>query len=241
MALSVDLIYQHIQQVKARIEKAAATVNRDPDHVKLVVVTKTKPVEVVETAIQAGAQYLGESFAEEAVEKITHLHDNRVEWHMIGHIQSRKARLVAQHFQLVHSLDSIKLAQKLDQAAREAGKILPVLIEVNIGGEGSKQGWQAADENLWPALAADLAQVAQLQNLKIKGLMTMPPLFDQIEDSRRIFRKMVLLQVYLRGTLPQSDWQELSMGTSGDFEAAIMEGATYIRIGEAIVGPRQYL
>ncbi|HPH95519.1 MAG TPA: YggS family pyridoxal phosphate-dependent enzyme [Anaerolineaceae bacterium] len=240
MEPSVEVIFQNIQRIKARIEQAAAAVNRDPESVRLVVVTKTKPADIVENAIQAGAQYLGESYAEEAVEKINLLRQHRVEWHMIGHIQSRKARLVAQHFDLVHSLDSLKLAYKLDQAAGEAGKILPVLIEVNIGGEESKQGWQAGDDSTWPALAADLAQILQLKNLNVKGMMTMPPLCDHLDESRRLFRKMVLLQYYLRGTLPQSDWQELSMGTSGDFEAAIMEGATYIRIGEAIVGPRQY-
>jgi len=163
-----------------------------------------------------------------------------VEWHMIGHVQSRKAQLVPGNFNLLHSLDSLKLANRLDRFCGEVGRKLPVLLEFNVGGEDSKSGWLAGDESQWPSLLSELAAVIALQHLQVRGLMTMPPLGGTAEFSRPFFQKLRGLQEYLASQFPQVDFSELSMGTSGDYEVAVQEGATIVRIGTAIVGARQY-
>jgi pyridoxal phosphate enzyme (YggS family) len=207
----------------------------------LVVVTKSQPVEVVQAAIEAGAKILGENYAEEGVTKIQSLSSfSAVEWHMIGHVQSRKAQLVAQHFNFLHSLDSIKLAKRLDRFCGEAKRILPVLLEFNVGGEESKGGWDAFDENRWNDLLTDINEILSLPNLQIRGLMAMPPLGDDAEFSRPFFVKVKRLQEFLGKQFPQVDFSELSMGTSLDYEVAIEEGATFVRVGTAIVGERLY-
>ncbi|HNA53060.1 MAG TPA: YggS family pyridoxal phosphate-dependent enzyme [Anaerolineales bacterium] len=224
-----------------KIASAARSAGRDPDSVRLVVVTKAQPVEVVRAVIEAGAQVLGENYPEESVKKIQYLGQfSAVEWHMIGHVQSRKAQLVAANFNYLHSLDSLKLANRLDRFCSEAGRVLPVLLEFNVGGEESKSGWSAWDEAQWPALRDELGAVMSLPNLKVHGLMTMPPLGETAEFSRPFFQKLKRLQAYLSTQLPKSDFSELSMGTSSDYEVAVQEGATLVRVGTAIVGPRQY-
>ena len=210
--------------------------------VRLVVVTKAQPLHVVEAVIEAGARTLGENYPEEAVAKIEAVGNASaapgVQWHMIGHIQGRKARLVAPHFDLIHSLDSVKLAKRLDGLAGELGRRIPVLLECNVGGEDNKQGWEAADKEAWPGLLEELSLVASLPHLQVRGLMTMPPLADAPEDSRPYFRRMRDLRAFLSENISGANWSELSMGTSADFTVAIEEGATLVRIGEAIVGPR---
>ena len=163
-----------------------------------------------------------------------------VEWHMIGHVQSRKAQLVAENFNLLHSLDSLKLAKRLDRFCGEAERTLPVLLEFNVGGEDSKSGWLAGDETLWPALLDEVASVIALPNLQVRGLMTMPPLGATAELSRPFFQKLKRLQEYLVSQFPRTTFIELSMGTSGDYGVAVQEGATLVRVGTAIVGARQY-
>lgn len=163
-----------------------------------------------------------------------------VEWHMIGHVQSRKAKLVAENFNFLHSLDSLKLAGKLDRFCSEAGRVLPVLLEFNVGDEESKSGWDASAEARWPAMLDDISAVTILPNLRVSGLMTMPPLGDTAEFSRPFFQKLKRLQEYLRAQFPQADFSGLSMGTSSDYEVAVQEGATFVRIGTSIVGARHY-
>jgi pyridoxal phosphate enzyme (YggS family) len=162
----------------------------------------------------------------------------RVEWHMIGHVQSRKAQMVAENFAWVHSLDSLKLARRLDRFAAEAGRRLPVLLECNVSGEATKFGWPAWDENRWPELLPALGEVAELPNLELRGLMTMAPFFDQPEAARPYFQRLKRLQGFLAEALPRVQLTELSMGMSGDFIAAIQEGATLVRVGTAILGSR---
>jgi pyridoxal phosphate enzyme (YggS family) len=157
---------------------------------------------------------------------------------MIGHIQSRKASLVAQHFSLVHSLDSLKLAQRVNRSAAELGHLLPVLLEFNVSGEKSKHGWEASDESHWRELLTEINAIAALPSLKIRGLMTMPPLSTDPESGRIYFRKLRRLRDFLSRQVPQTQWVELSMGTSADFTVAVEEGATLVRIGQAILGPR---
>jgi hypothetical protein len=159
---------------------------------------------------------------------------------MIGHVQSRKAQLVAVNFNFLHSLDGLKLAGRLDRFCAEARHVLPTLLEFNVGGEDSKSGWSAWDEAQWPTLLDEIAPVIALPNLQIRGLMTMPPLGQTAEFSRPFFQKLKRLQAYLSSQFPNTDFSELSMGTSSDYEVAVQEGATLVRVGTAIVGPRQY-
>jgi hypothetical protein len=241
----VEQIRERYGRVMEIVSSSATKVGRQPQSVRVVLVTKTQPLAMVRAAIGAGAQILGENYAEEAVAKIEGLRQMRaagsgfaVEWHMIGHVQSRKARLVAENFAMVHSLDSLKLARKLDQAAGELGLRLPVLLEYNVGGEAAKQGWAASQESLWPQLLPDAEAVAALRNLKVRGLMTMPPLSAQPEETRNHFRRLCRLRDFLAARLPQAEWSELSMGTSADYAVAVEEGATLVRVGQAVLGPR---
>ncbi len=223
------------------IANAARSAGRDPSAVRIVTVTKTQPMEVIRAAVAAGIPHLGENYPEEGVMKIQSLGETSgVEWHMIGHVQSRKAKLVAQYFNFLHSLDSLKLAQRLDRFCAEAGRILPALLEFNVGGEESKSGWEASDETRWEGLLADVSAVLTLPHLHVRGLMTMPPLGETAESSRPFFQKLRRLQAYLSAQFPQADFSELSMGTSADYEVAVQEGATFVRIGASIVGARQY-
>ena len=223
------------------IASAAKRSGRSAEAVRLVVVTKSQPVEVVRAAIEAGAVILGENYAEEGVTKIQSLSDfSAVEWHMIGHVQSRKAALIAQNFNFMHSLDSLKLAKKLDRFCGEFGRTLPVLLEFNVGGEASKGGWEASDETRWAELSGEISEVFALPNLRVRGLMSMPPLGESAEFSRPYFRKLKRLQEFLTSQLRGADLTELSMGTSSDYEIAVEEGATFVRVGTAIVGPRNY-
>ncbi|MGC8856410.1 MAG: YggS family pyridoxal phosphate-dependent enzyme [Anaerolineae bacterium] len=241
MTSFVSAIRERYLHTLERIAQAARLVGREPQAVRLVVVTKSQPLEVVEAAIQAGVQHLGENYPEEAVEKIARLSGySGVEWHMIGHVQSRKARLVVDHFDWLHSLDSLKLAERLNRFCAERNRVLPVLLEFNVGGEESKFGWPAWEENQWESLTTDISRLLQLQNLRICGLMAMPPLGERGEDSRPYFQKLRRLRDFLAGCFPQVTWTELSMGTSADFEVAVQEGATLVRVGTAILGPRPY-
>ena len=237
----VESIRERYLSTLKKIEGAAKHVGRDPESVKLVVVTKTQSIEIVRAAIDAGVHILGENYPEEGVTKLKSLHGvSAVEWHMIGHVQSRKAQMVAENFNLLHSLDSLKLAQRLDRFCGAAGRCLPVLLEFNLGGEESKSGWLASDEIPGSALMDDLSAILALPNLQVRGLMVMPPLGIAAELSRPYFQKLKRLQEYLTSQFPKVDFSELSMGTSSDFEVAVQEGATLVRVGTAIVGTRQY-
>lgn len=241
MSELVNSIRERYLATLDKIAAAAKKSGRVPEAVKLVVVTKAQPVEVAQAAIEAGALILGENYAEEGVTKIQFLRDfSAVEWHMIGHVQSRKAQLVAEHFNFMHSLDSLKLAKRLDRFCGEAGRKLPVLLEFNVGGEESKSGWEASDEARWPGVVEEVAQVLALPNLQVRGLMSMPPLGETAEFSRPYFQKVRRLSEFFAEQFSQANFSELSMGTSSDFEVAVEEGATFVRVGTAIVGPRSY-
>jgi pyridoxal phosphate enzyme (YggS family) len=224
-----------------QIADAAHKGNRNPNEVRLVVVTKFQPLKVVQAAIDAGVQILGENYPEEGVRKIQSLSGKSgVEWHMIGHVQSRKARLVVEHFALLHSLDSLKLARRLNRFAEERDHILPVLLEFNVGSEETKFGWKVSDKSQWDAFLPEIGALLDLPNLRVHGLMTMPPLGTEPEDSRRFFQRLRQLRDQLAAHFPNTDWRELSMGTSADFGVAVAEGATLVRVGTAILGARSY-
>ncbi|HUF38288.1 MAG TPA: YggS family pyridoxal phosphate-dependent enzyme [Anaerolineales bacterium] len=227
-------------EILDRIGSAAERSGRDPEAVRLVVVTKGHPVETIRRAIDAGVVRFGENYAEEAVPKIETLAGAELEWVMIGHVQSRKSGMVASHFDELQSLDSVKLARRLDEA-RPKGRPLPVLVQVNVSGEAAKYGlpgW-APDQGreTAPVIAAFIEGIARYSNLRLKGLMTVPP-FLPPEDVRPFFRRLADLRDHLQDRFPDLEFDELSMGMSADFEAAIEEGATVVRIGTAILGPR---
>lgn len=235
------LIRERYLSALDKISVAAKKSGRDVEAVKLVVVTKLHSVKTVQAAIDAGVSALGENYAEEGVMKIQLLGGrSSVEWHMIGHVQSRKATLVAHHFDWMHSVDSLKLAKRLDRFCAEAKRVLPVLLEFNVGGEESKGGWEAVDATRWETLLAEISEIAALPNLQVRGLMCMPPLGADAEFARPYFQRLRSLRDYLASQLPRTDFSQLSMGTSADYETAVEEGSTFVRIGTAIVGARQY-
>jgi pyridoxal phosphate enzyme (YggS family) len=236
----VSSIRENYQSTLDQIATAARRSNRDPHEIRLVVVTKSQPVEVVQAAIEAGVRIVGENYPEEGVMKIQSMAEQSgVEWHMIGHVQSRKARLVVDHFALLHALDSLKLAQRLNRFAAERDRVFPVLLEFNVGGEESKSGWDASDESQWNAFVPEIAELLALSHLRVHGLMTMPPLETDPEDARRFFLRLRSLRDHLATQFPDADWHELSMGTSADYPVAVEEGATLVRVGTAIVGARK--
>ena len=233
------VIEANLERVHREIERAAQVSGRAASDVRLLVVTKAQPLQKILDAYAAGARLFGENYPEETESKIEATrHLPGIEWHMIGHLQSRKARIVAQHFTMLHSLDSLRLAQKLDRQLAEVGRSLPVLLEVNISGEDTKGGFPAWDTEQWVAQMPEIASILELPHLSVRGLMTMPPYLEESEKVRPYFQRMRVLREALRRQFPRAAWDELSMGTSVDYRVAIEEGATYVRIGTAIVGPR---
>lgn len=232
-------IRKNFEQVSENILNASTKCGRKADDVKLVVVTKAQPPEVVEAVINAGAKIVGENYPEETVPKKNAILDSsKVLWHMIGHLQGRKAKLVVAHFDTLESLDSLSLAIKLDRLCAESNRILPILLEFNVGGEESKSGWNASEKSQWHILIEPVQEIVALKNIKVCGLMTMPPLSADERKSRAYFNQLKELQGYLKTNFPEEDFSELSMGTSSDYKIAIEEGATLIRVGQAIVGTR---
>ena len=219
---------QRLEQVQTRITQACQQAGRSPDEITLLAVSKTKPVEMVKAFAELGLQHFGENYVQEGVEKASQCPE--LTWHMIGPIQSNKTRLIAQHFDWVHSIDRLKIANRLNDQLPPERAPLPVLIEVNTSGEASKAG--VAPDAL-PALAE---AIAELPNLQLRGLMTIPARSTDLENQRKPFRRLrqLLEQLNQRGF--QLD--TLSMGMSADLEAAILEGATLVRIGTDLFGPR---
>ena len=239
-------IADNLERLQERIAEAAERSGRSPDDVTLVAVTKTFPADVVLTAYETGLRHFGENRTREGISKITalesYLSDSPPTWHMIGHIQSRKAKRVVEFYDYVHSLDRLKIAGRLSRYAAEAGRTLPVLIECNVSGEGSKYGfpldqWEEEETQLESFFSA-VEEILDMQGLSVHGLMTMPPYVDDPEEVRPFFVKLRLLRDALRERFPSTDWHHLSMGMTNDFEVAIEEGATMVRIGRGIFGPR---
>ncbi|GIV66369.1 MAG: YggS family pyridoxal phosphate-dependent enzyme [Chloroflexota bacterium] len=241
MPLSAEQIQINYLRIQEKIHQTALKCGRKPDEIRIVVVTKSQPLEVIKAAIEAGIRSFGENYPEEAVGKINAIRDvEGVEWHMIGHLQSRKAKLVSTYFDWMHSLDSVRIAEKLERLLAEQNRSLKVLLEFNIGGEISKYGWSASNPSRWFELLPEIEQIQRCPHLQICGLMTMPPLSTTLEEAQGYFRKLRLLRDFLQERLSSLNLTELSMGTSADFPAAILEGATMVRIGQAILGPRDY-
>jgi pyridoxal phosphate enzyme (YggS family) len=231
-----DLLRDNLTRVQDRIAAAAARAARATSAITLVAVSKTHPVEELLAAYEFGVRHFGENRVEEASVKLPSfkqvISDPAVVFHMIGHIQSRKAEDVATLFDRVHSVDSVKLAQRL---ARFAKKPLPLLVEVNVSGEESKYGFDGARRSeLFDAIGI----ISQLPNLQLDGLMTMAPIVENPEEARPVFRALRGLRDEIEGRYPMLKLPHLSMGMTDDFEVAIEEGATVVRVGRAIFGER---
>jgi hypothetical protein len=222
-------IAQNLEEVRRRINAAALGAGRDPAQVRLVAVSKTVPVELIRESVAAGQLLFGENYLQEARGKIEAFGAG-VNWHFIGHLQSNKAKGAVELFELIHGVDRLKLAKALDAAAAQLGKVQEILIQVNLAGEASKSG--AAPE----AAPALLQEINLLPHLRVLGLMTLPPLLAP-EVVRPYFRALRELRDHLQD-LNGRPLPELSMGMSGDYEVAIEEGATLVRVGTAIFGSR---
>ncbi len=228
----MDQIKQNLEEINRRLDHAARRAGREPTEIRLVAVTKTVSPERLQGAVAAGQSLFGENYVQEAKAKIASLGPG-LTWHFIGHLQSNKARAVVELFDLIHSVDRLSLAQALEQAAGRLGKVQNILLQVNLAGEESKSGTAPANAQ------ALLLAISQMPHLRVLGLMTMPPWFDEPERVRPYFKELRELRDRLRRlNLVEGDLPELSMGMTGDFEVAVAEGATLVRIGTAIFGPR---
>ena len=223
----------NFESVVERIHTAAVQCGRDPDEIQLVAVSKTIPAARVEKAIAAGVQFLGENYVQEARDKFDTLSAHPVSWHFIGHLQSNKAKYAVRIFNLIHSVDSLKLAKELNKQAAKNGKVQNILVQVNIAEEATKSGASVAQTREL------VSGIGKLENLSLKGLMTMPPYFYEPEKARPFFKALRELRDRIQAeNIPNISLKELSMGMTGDFEVAIAEGATLVRIGTAIFGDR---
>lgn len=225
-------ISSNISLIRQRIEAASARSGRDPRSVRLMAVSKTVALERIREALEAGITLLGENYVQEAREKIPAI-GHAAEWHMIGHLQTNKVKYVVNLFDWIHSVDRLELARELDKRAGQNNRRLNVLIEVNVSGEESKNGME-------PDAALELVrQVSLLPNISVRGLMTMPPYSDNPENSRPYFQALRKLRDEISAAaIPNIRMDELSMGMTDDFEVAIEEGTTIIRVGRAIFGTR---
>jgi pyridoxal phosphate enzyme (YggS family) len=223
-------IRENLLRVTERIEKAAQNAGRNLKDIRLVAVSKTIETGRIREAIEAGVTILGENYVQEAQKKIEEI-GKSVSWHFIGHLQSNKAKVAVRLFDAIHSVDSVALAEELNRRAQQASQKIPVMIEVNLSGETTKFG---TEEEKVTSLAQG---VLKLDHLSLEGLMTMPPYFDDPEMSRPYFIQLrELKEKLVKEGIPLKD---LSMGMSNDFEIAIQEGATYVRVGTAIFGARR--
>lgn len=229
-------IAANLTAVRSRIASAAMRVGRSPGAITLVAVSKTHPFSAIAAAMAHGQQDFGENRLEELWDKAAQAEAlglaERIRWHMIGNIQSRKTNQAIGPIALIHAVDRVKIAERLSREAQAAGCTLSALFEVNMSGEESKHGFTPAE------LRMALPHVADLPGLSFCGLMTMAPLVDDPEDARPVFRSLRLLRDELALAYPHKEWRQLSMGMTNDFEIAIEEGATIVRIGSAIFGSR---
>ena len=229
----MEAISKRLTRIREKIADAALRSGRNPDEVEIVGVTKTVPADRVAAAVAAGLRILGGNYIQESLEKIDALSSLDVSWHFIGRLQSNKAKFAVNHFDLIHSVETEKLAAEINRQAAKQNKVQTVLIQVNAGQEATKAG-------VLPDDALTLVKsISRLENIKIRGLMTMPPYFDDPERARPFFRAVNDLKKRIEDEIIANvSMKTLSMGMTGDFEAAVEEGATLVRIGTAIFGER---
>lgn len=228
-------IFENIRIICGRISHAAIRAGRKPEDIKLIAVTKTISIQQIKEAIDAGLRIFGESKVQEAREKVESLklkvESSNLEWHLIGHLQKNKAKTAVELFEMIHSIDSLELAEIADKHAEKAGKIQKILLQVKLSDETSKYG--ILKDNLFGLIR----EISGLKNLSIRGLMTIPPFFENPENARPYFNELRVLRD--KAETMEFNLPELSMGMTNDFEVAIEEGATMVRIGTAIFGERK--
>ena len=229
----IDSLKRRIHEIQERINRAAEKAERDPSTVRLVAVSKTVSVERIRMAIEAGAETFGENYVQEAQDKFSALSALSATWHFIGHLQRNKARYVVRIFDLIHSVDSTRLADELNRQASKINKIQSILIQVNLAGEKTKSGISPEDTEML------VRHVSTWPYLSLPGLMTMPPYFNASEKVRPYFKQLRILRERIMDmSIENIGMSELSMGMTGDFETAVAEGATLVRVGTAIFGAR---
>jgi pyridoxal phosphate enzyme (YggS family) len=232
-------VYEHIPrrlaEIRNRIADAAGRAGRTANDVRLIAVSKTHPIDAIRAAAEAGQRDFGENKVQEALQKIAQSTDTSLRWHLIGHLQSNKARKAASAVGAIHAIDSVDLLKRVDQAAREAGRTVDVLIQVDLALEDTKHGTPLEE------VPAVVNAAAECTAARLTGLMLLPPLVDNPQDARPWFARLRGLrdELIAQGT-PADRLRELSMGMSHDFEVAIEEGATMVRVGTAIFGERDY-
>ncbi len=230
----INNISDNIKRVKDNITIAAQKINTDPQDIKLICVSKTIDQTRIIEAVKAGITILGENRIQEAKQKIADI-KGKISWHLIGHLQTNKAAQAIKLFDLIHSVDSLKLAREINRQAEKNDKIIQILIQINIGNEDSKYGIPADD------LPELLTQISNLQNVAVQGLMCIPPFNPNPENSRPYFKQMYqLFEKMKKQAIPNITMRYLSMGMSNDYTAAISEGANMVRVGAAIFGKRIY-
>ena len=228
------MVAENLAQVQKNIEESCGNVNRDPGEVTLIAVSKTKPVEMLREAYDAGARVFGENKVQEIVDKYDHMPSD-VKWHMIGHLQRNKVKYIVDKVAMIHSVDSFRLAETIEKEAAKKNVTVPILIEVNVAQEESKFGLKP--EEVLPFIE----QIASFPHIQIKGLMTIAPYVENAEENREIFRELKKLSVDIAAkNINNVTMSVLSMGMTGDYMVAVQEGATMVRVGTGIFGARNY-
>lgn len=228
-------VAENLAEIRSRIDELARSAGRNPEEVKLIAVSKTKPVSLIKEAVAAGALDLGENKPQEIVSKYPEFEGDSVRWHMIGHLQKNKVRHIIDKAELIHSVDSLALAEEINKRAEAIGKIQKILIQVNVTGEDSKSGVSPDD-------AAELCrEISKLNNVRIMGLMTISVSGYTYEENKSVFDSLAVLAARIDDMkIDNVSMKELSMGMTHDFDAAIAAGATMVRVGTAIFGARDY-
>jgi pyridoxal phosphate enzyme (YggS family) len=234
-------INSNLARLRERISAAATHAGRGPNEITLVPITKTYPPQIIEKALTAGLGEFGENRVQEAEPKIKWFREKGIhlKWHMVGHLQRNKVKKAIQLFDIVHSVDSVRLAREIGRRSEMAKLTMPILLEVNASGEASKYGFRVAKEEQEEQFFSAVEEIATLPNLDVQGLMTMAPFGAPKEQVRSHFRRLSSLLHKLEEKFPEEGWRHLSMGMTDDFEVAIEEGATIIRIGRAIFGEKR--
>ena len=228
------MLAENLQQVNANIEKACAAVGRAPSEITLVAVSKTKPVSMLQEAYDAGARVFGENKVQEIMDKYDQLPSD-IQWHMIGHLQRNKVKYIIDKVAMIHSVDSLRLAQTIEQEAAKKELVMPILLEVNVAEEDTKFGLKV--EEVLPLLE----QISSFSHIQVKGLMTIAPFVENPEENREVFRTLKKLSVDISAkNINNVTMSVLSMGMTGDYQVAVQEGSTMVRVGTVIFGERNF-
>ena len=230
----MSMVVENLAEVEKHICEACARAGRSRDEVTLIAVSKTKPVSMIEELLPGGTRDFGENKVQELVDKYEVLPKD-IHWHLIGHLQRNKVKYVVDKACLIHSVDSVRLAEAIDQEAEKKGIVMPVLVEVNVASEESKFGVRVEE------CADFIENIAKMEHISVEGLMTIAPFVENAEDNRKYFAKLRELSVDISAkNIDNVNMRDLSMGMTGDYEVAIEEGATMVRVGTGIFGERNY-